>query len=819
MRNFNWEKIDEVQIEKCSNIIGQYIELKRENIDFIVFFRLGEFYETYFEDAILVSKECEIALTGRELGNKNGTIPMAGVPHGSVNTYIKKLLDKNHRVAICEQGEIQNAKGILERNVVRKYTNGTLFDEEFLNSEENNYIAAIFEDDEKYGFAYCELSTGEFSLTTGNLSQIQAELFKINPSEVLVPEKPREIRPFTIVEKPETEISDDLISPFNYTIIREKCYGNTLIKSKNPEYKLGYKCANAILNYIYDTQKSFAPKISGIKEYRVCDYLVLNETARKNLELTKNIVNSKKFGSLFWAIDNTKTSMGTRLLKSWLNQPLMEVSEILKRQNAIKELFNNEDYAEKLGEILENCYDISRLSSKISNGTILPKDFIALKETFTAIALLRKVCRKFNSRILNFFNDKILLLSDFNEILQKTIMDEPNSNLKEGGLIKDGASAELDSFRLEISKFEKWFVDYEKKLRAQTGIKNLKVARNKVFGYYIEVPISDVKLINYDFKRKQTLSNAERFYTDTLLEKEQKITYLTARANEMEFEIYSKLREWSKESVDYIREFAHKLAQLDVILSLYISAKNNNYVCPRINNRNYFSVVKGRHAGIERIIKNFTPNDIKFGTEKVSANNPKTNSGANFKLLTGPNMAGKSTYMRQNAIIAILTQIGSFVPAESAEVSIIDEIFVRIGSVDNLIKKNSTFMVEMLDVAYILENATDKSLILLDEVGKGTSALDGVAIARAVSEYITEKIGAKTIFATHYHDLKILEKDYPNLIENLMINFVKDDKIDEPKRLVCKGFMDKSYGIDVAKSAQLPEKIIEQAQKYLEKTH
>lgn len=804
MLEFDYQNSINVELENCSNIIRQYLTLKRKNTDCVVFFRLGEFYETYFEDAILISKECEIALTKRDIGHNNGSIPMAGVPYSSSGIYIKKLLDRNYKVAIAEQGENTDKKGLLDRKIVRKYTSGTILDDDFLNSADNNYIAALFEENGIYGLSYCDLMVGEFKLTVGSFSEIKSELFKISPSEVLVPLKARDIKPFSVIEDAQTTIPFELISTFNSTIVPLKYFSNIILKPENPEFKLGYKCANAILNYVFETQKDFAPKLDKICEYQISDYLILDEIARKNLELIKNVVDFKKYGSLFWVLDCTKTPMGSRLLKNWINQPLIDVSKITNRQNAIKELFDKQILTVEIEKILDNCYDISRLSSKISNGTISPKDFLALKETLFSISALEKTSKHFKSPILNFISPETLALFEFAQMLNDTISNEPNPSPKEGYVIKDGANAELDFLRGAIKQNEDWFREYEQELKIQTGAKKLRVAFNKLFGYFIEVPMVQIKLVPKDFKRKQTLSASERFYTDILMEHEQQNSYLKSKAVEVEFDLYTKLCDYSKELAGPIREFAANLAQLDVIFALYKTAKNNNYTCPIINANSNFKICKGRHSSIEKVVGNFTPNDIEF-----------SKTASNFKLLTGPNMAGKSTYMRQNAIIAVLAQIGSFVPAENAELSIVDKIFVRIASGDNLINKNSTFMVEMLEIAHILRHCTKKSLILLDEVGKGTSTLDGVAIARSVGEYIIEEVGAKTIFATHFHELKIFSQNYPAKVENLMANFVKNNGIDEPKRVISKGFADKSYGIDVAIAAKLPNEIISRAKKYL----
>lgn len=806
MRNFVWKNSFEVPIEKCTKSIAQYVNLKCENTDYILLFRVGEFYETYFEDAFLISKECEIALTQRNLAGL-GKIPMAGVPQAHINKYIKILLDKDYKVALCEQGENKDGEAkkgdILERKIVRKFTGGTLIDDEFLRHDENNYIAAIYEQKGEFGFAYCEISTGEFNLTVGTLSEISAEIYKIAPREVLVPKKYVEIKPFTVVPKPETKIAEELIKDFHTTIISEGWFSNTLVKAKKPKYKLGYKCANAILTYVLDTQKDFTPKLNQINEYQISDYLILNAATRKNLELTKNIFDGKKYGSLLWAIDNTQTSMGTRLLKNWINQPLKDISKIQARQNAIRELFENENVAREIDEILKNCFDISRLGAKISNGTINPKDFLSLRDTLNAIPLLQKTCGGVNSPILNFINEEISELIDFAQILEKTVSDEPAHNLKDGGIIKEGGNAEVDAYRFEISKIEKWFKNYESELREKTGIKHLKVDCVKVFGYFIEIPISQIKLAPKDFRRKQTLSNSERFTSGELQENEEKITYLRAKASEAEFEIYSKLRDYSTALIEPIREFATKLAQLDVILSLYKCASQNNYVCPKVLSAGVFSAQDVRHPSVEKIVGSFDPNDIEFAATNDAS------GAANFKVLTGPNMAGKSTYMRSIAIIATLAQIGSFIPAKSAAVPILDKIFVRAGSSDHLIHQNSTFKVEMLEMKGILENATPESLILLDELGKGTSTLDGLAIARATSEYIAKNIGAKTVFATHFHNLHTLSQNQPNLFENLAAVFKAG------KRVIVKGFSDKSYGLNVAREVGLPQEIIEHAEDYI----
>lgn len=796
MTQYDYNKCTDLkgdELLNISKIIKQYLDIKLKNLDSIVLFRIGEFYETYFEDAITLSKVCEVLLTKKDVGASK-IVPMAGIPVSALDLYIKKLVTNRYKVALCEQDPEKKCKetGLLKRRVVRKFSPGTLCDSEFLDSESNNYIGAIFQKEKEFGFSYCDISTGEFFITQGGCLEILSEISKLGPSELLAPIKSRELVAFQVVQEEEADLDKEITSKHTPTLVPRSYFTNNLINCEFIEYELGNRCANAILAYVNETQQEYAPKLGSVCGYDIYEYLLLDENTRKNLELIKNSNDSKKYGSFFWAIDKTKTPMGKRLLQKWILQPLRNIEKIKERQDAVLELIKNKTAREALNTKLGECYDISRICAKISNNTISPRDFLALRDTFLNIEALKKVLGKCKSPFLNFIKDDYEELVDFSDILKRTISDEAVGGIKDGNIIKAGVSGELDYARLQIDTHQGWLKEFES--TEKQNIKSLKLVYNKTLGYFIEVPISQVKSVPKNYKIKQTLSNCNRYTTDELKECEEKINLLTLKANDIEYEVFTKLREYSKSLVDGIRSFSYNLAQLDVLYSFCECATEDNFSKPELRENSVFEITNGRHPSAEKFCGKFIPNDLKFESK-------------GFILLTGPNMVGKSTYLKQNALIAILAHMGSFIPAECGQISLLDRIFTRMGSVDDIINNNSTFMVEMLDTANILNNATSKSLILLDELGKNTSVQDGIAIARAVSEYIIENIGAKTIFATHFHKLSELEEKYSN-VENYMIGA-------DFSRKVEKGVLNKSYGINIAKMAGLPKKVIEDAEKYL----
>jgi len=793
MHQYDYLKCTDINYGEASNIIKQYLNIKLQNLRTILFFRIGEFYETLCEDANTLSQECGVYLTKKEVGNGK-MCPMAGVPVNSADAYIQKLLSKKLRVALCDQESDEKCPdtGLIKRRIVRTFSLGTVCDGEFLDSDSNNYICAVLQKENSFGFAYCDVSTGEFFITQGGLNEILSEMTKVNPSEFLAPIKPREIKPFTVIEEEKADLDEELTLKFKPTLVSSKSFNNLLIKCQHPEYELGNRCANAILAYVLETQQEYAPKLSKVESYDIYEYLVMDENARRNLELTENLSENKKYGSLFWAIDKTKTPMGRRLLKQWINQPLRNVEKIEARQDAVEELLKKPSLLEKLKDELKGCYDIARLSTKITNNSMMPGDFLSLKDSLCNISSFANILKECKSVYINFLNERYSTLEDFAGILSRTILDEPNNALKEGGLIKEGANSNLDFMKSKMFELQKQLEEYENK--EKENIKGLKVGENRIIGYFIEVPNSQLKTVPEHYRQKQSLSNCTRYTTYELQELEQKINLLARKINELEYEIYVKLREYSKELVEDIRILAHNIAGLDVLHSFARCVLEYDYIRPQIKNGPEFEIREGAHPCASLFCENFIVNDTLLEER-------------NFILLTGSNMSGKSTYLRQNALLVILTQMGSYIPAVAANIGIIDKIFTRMGSSDDLIHNKSSFMVEMLEVANILKNATHKSLILLDEVGKNTGVEEGPAIARAVSEYIIENVHAKTIFATHYHKLADLDKKYSQA-ENLMMS-------KETQHKIKKGFLNKSYGIETAKDANLPDAVIEKAIHYM----
>ncbi len=792
MTKFDYIDSSKFKKSDAPEVIRQYIELKEENKDKIILFRLGEFYETYFEDAITISKDCELALTKRKL--KQGNLAMAGVPVGSVSNYIAKLLKNNHKVAICEQFKDFEGK-ILKRKITRTYSAGTALDDEYIQTQDSNYICAVLKENNQYGLAFCDLACGDFLVTQGEKTEVISEIFKRCPTEILISVKPREIKPFTVIEQPKPDIDLNL-EGFNLTLRKPQDFKANLPKNSE-KYPLGQKCANAIITYILETQQEFAPKIGEIKYYNISDFLYISEKTRKNLELTKNLTEGKKFGSLFWALDKTKTKMGSRLLANWILHPLKNIEEIQKRQKTIEELIQNEDFSKNLEKILSDSYDIKRLWGKLTNKTATHKDFVLLKDTLKNIESLKTQTAQAKSEFLKFGEEKFFELIDFYEILEKVIEDE-NAN----EIIKEGANTELDYIRGEIKKLEKWFLDYEKELIEKTGIKSLKVGYNRVFGYFIEVGNSHIKNVLKDFKIRQNLSSSARYTTDLMIVAEEQINSLKTKKIEAEEEIFNQIKNLTCEIAPKILDFANYLAQIDVFVSLKNTAIKENFIKPEISEN--ISIKGGFHPVAKKILKEFVPNDFEL------------HDGKDFIILTGPNMAGKSTYIKQNAIISILFQMGGYVCAKSAQLKIFDGIYTRIGAVDDLISAKSTFMVEMLDIKEILDNATENSLILLDELGKGTSTKDGLALCYSICEYIIKNIHATTIFATHFHELKNFAENFSDEVESLMIGEIFDLINQKFDRTVKKGFLTQSYGLNVARGAGLPQSVIECAEKLMD---
>lgn len=817
----------DVNIEDASPVIQQYLEIKRQHQDVILLYRLGDFYETFFEDAVTISRELELTLTGRDAGGL-GRIPLAGVPAKSVDNYLEKLIEKNFKVAICEQLEDPKAtKGIVKRGVVRLVTAGTLTESNLLEKNSNNYICAVFKDKKTdlYGFAYTDISTGEFKTTQAPLSALMSELARLNPSEIIAPSVAQKVMPFQIVPDEKIDLPDEIVKIYNCSKVPASIFEQnfavnnlkTVFKTNSldsfgyEDYKLGFQACGAIVAYIWETMKESFPKFDTIVPYELSEYVMIDASTRKNLELTETLREKNKYGSLLWAIDKTKTNMGARLLKSWICQPLKNLSQIHERQDLIEELISAPAVRNNLSDLLNKVYDIQRLSTRLSNASANPRDFLSLKDTLLLLPEIIEETKNLSTKAFDKLIEYEDELTEFAHIVDRTILEDAPIIAKDGGVIKPGVSGELDYFNDLLTGGEKWLREFEETEKERTGMKFLKVGYNKIFGFFIEITNSNLNLVPNNYVRKQTLSNAERFITDELKKHEDDVLSAQFKARELENKLFSDLKNYSKEYVTKIREIAECIAKIDVLVSLATVAIENNYTKPIVDESSDFLVKNGRHPVLERILPlgQYVSNDLELAYNSTS---DKTQ----FMILTGPNMAGKSTFMRQNALIAILAQMGSYVPADYVKLGLVDKVFTRVGASDDLTLGQSTFMVEMIETAYILNSASEKSLILLDEIGRGTSTYDGVAIAWAVAEYIATNVKARCIFATHYHELNVMTKTYPQ-IKNYRITISEENGEIEFLRKIVQGGASKSYGIQVAKMAGLPNTVISRSQDLMQK--
>ncbi|MBQ8458558.1 DNA mismatch repair protein MutS [bacterium] len=813
----------EVNLEDTTPVMQQYLQIKKENPDYLLWYRLGDFYETFFEDAVTMSKELELTLTGRDSGAKMGRVPLAGIPAKAADAYLEKLVQKNYKVAICDQLEDPKfAKGLVKRGVTRLITPGTLTESNLLQQNSNNYICAIFKDEKSedlYGFAYTDISTGEFKTTQASLNLIMAELARLNPSEIVAPSVAQDIKPFQIVPDEVVNLPEEITNKYNCSKIPTSVFETqfaqnnlkTVFKTQSLEgfgyskYPLGFRASGALLAYIWETQKGNMPKFDTIECYELSQYMIIDASTRKNLELVETLREKNKYGSLLWAIDKTKTNMGARLLKNWICQPLKDVNDIMVRQNSVSELVESENVRFELSETLEKIYDIQRLATRMSNTSASPKDFVSLKLSLNVFPRLLEITENLKFDMFAKVRQYSEQISDFTTMIENTIVDNPPIILKEGGIIKENVNGELDYFRDLLTGGEEWLKTFEETEKERTGIKSLKVGYNKVFGYYIEVTNSYLNLVPESYIRKQTLTGGERFITDELKKHEDDVLSARFKSSELEYKMFTEFREYSKEYVSMIREIAQAVANADVLNSLAQTAVENNYCKPEIDDSDDFYIKNGRHAVLEKILPlgEYVANDLELKSNSTDI--------TQFMILTGPNMAGKSTYMRQNALIMILAQIGSWIPADYGKIGVSDKIFTRVGASDDLTLGQSTFMVEMIETSYILNSATEKSFILLDEIGRGTSTYDGVAIAWSVAEYIATKIKARCIFATHYHELNVMTKTYPQ-IKNYRITISEQNGEIEFLRKIVQGGASKSYGIQVAKMAGLPSAVIKRSE-------
>ena len=802
-----------------SPMMQHYLETKKQYKDCVLFYRLGDFYEMFFEDAEIVSRELELTLTGKDCGQEKRA-PMSGIPYHAADSYIAKLIEKGYKVAICEQVEDpKQAKGIVKREVIRVVTPGTVIESNLLEEKKNNYIMAIYKSGLYFGISVCDISTGEFLATQivehNNFARLLDEISRYSPAEIIVSDmmfnSKTEIE--KIKERFETYISKESEESFDgeyellsgmYNIIDDK---NEKIKNLSDK-KLAIYAINALLKYLEDTQKTSLDHINTIKIYNTTRYMALDINARRNLEITEKMRDKSKKGTLLWVLDKTSTSMGGRLLRRWLNDPLIDRKEINDRLDAVEELKDSIILRGDVIDALKKVYDIERLAGKISYGNANGRDMISLKNSVKQLPEIKKVLSTTGAGLLKEIYENIDTLDDIYEIIEKSIVDEPPIGVKDGGIIKIGYDPEIDKLKLATTEGKKWILELEAKEREQTGIKGLKVGFNKVFGYFIEVTKSNLSMVPDRYVRKQTLTNCERYITEELKNLENQILGAEERVVTLEYNAFCEIRSSIEKQIQRIQKTATLVSTLDVLVSFATVAEDMNYVKPEVDNGGVIDIKEGRHPVIEKMISNsnFVPNDTYLDEE-----------GNRLAIITGPNMAGKSTYMRQVALITLMAQVGSFVPASYAKIGVVDKIFTRVGASDDLSMGQSTFMVEMMEVATILKEATKNSLVILDEIGRGTSTYDGLSIAWAVAEFIAdkEKCGAKTLFATHYHELTELENKVEG-VKNYSIAVKEKGEDIIFLRKIVDGGTDESYGVHVARLAGVPQVVTKKANEILQ---
>ncbi len=801
-----------------SPMMQHYLDTKEQYKDCILFYRLGDFYEMFFDDAILTSRELELTLTGKDCGQEERA-PMCGIPYHAAETYVARLIAKGYKVAICEQLEDpKEAKGIVKRDVIRVVTPGTLIETNLLEEKKNNYIMAIYKNAIYYGLAVCDLSTGDFFTTqikgTNNFSRLLDEISRYSPSEIIVNQmvadsseemaKIKERFEMYLSTYREDAFSQDVQSlQEKYHIVNEK--GDT-IEDISEEVLVVAAC-HGLLAYLLETQKTNLDHINKITLYQITKYMSLDVNARRNLEITEKMRDKSKRGTLLWCLDKTATSMGGRLLRRWLNDPLLDVCEINARLDAVAEL--KEDFMRK-GDILEKLkkvYDIERLTGKISYGSANGRDLISLKNSVRQIPDVKKALENSKSELLQTIQRELDELTDIDQMIEHAIVDEPPISVKEGGLIKLGYDEEIDKLKTATTEGKNWILQLEADEKEKTGIRGLKVGYNKVFGYYLEVTKSNLSMVPDRYIRKQTLTGAERYITEELKTLENQILGAEEKVIQLEYNAFAKIREDIEKEIPRLQKSATLIATLDVLCSFATVAEDLNYTRPIVDNSGEIQIEEGRHPVIEKMLPagSFVGNDTKLDKKENR-----------LAIITGPNMAGKSTYMRQVALITLMAQVGSFVPATHAKIGVVDKIFTRVGASDDLSMGQSTFMVEMMEVAEILREATANSLVVLDEIGRGTSTYDGMSIAWAVAEYISdlEKCGAKTLFATHYHELIDLEDKLEGVKNYSVAVKEKGEDIIFLRKIVARG-TDESYGVHVAKLAGVPQVVTKRANEIL----
>ena len=808
-------KLEEQDLSKLSPMMQHYLQTKKEYPGCILFYRLGDFYEMFFEDAEIVSRELELTLTGKSCGLPERA-PMCGVPFHAVDSYLTRLVEKGYKAAICEQVEDpRTAKGMVKREVIRIVTPGTNLDMDSIEEGKNNFIFCIlYSRQGKSGISVADVTTGEFYMTeTEGDRKVYDEIVRYSPSEIICNES------FMLSGLDLTDLQERLGIIINTLgahyfdenaaekIISDHFHVSSLIALGMDDKRAGSTAAGALLKYLYDTQKNSLSNITGISVYASGKYMLLDSSTRRNLELTETMREKKKRGSLLWVLDRTGTAMGARKLHQMIEQPLVDRELIEKRLDAVYMLCQNTVDRDEIREYLQPVYDLERLMTRVSYGTANPRDLIALRGSLSMFAPIRQVLEDFEGGLLSELRDDMDDFRDLVDLLNRSILDEPPLQVKEGGIIRGGFDADIDRLREAKTQGRQWLMNLEAEDQQRTGIKNLRIKYNKVFGYYFEVTNSFKNMVPSDYMRKQTLVGSERYTSEKLKSLEDTILNAEDKLNTLEYDKFCEIRDTVGGQISWIQKAARALAMLDALCSLSLVAERGHYARPSINDKGYIKIKEGRHPVVEKMLQGeFISNDTVLDGKKNA-----------IAIITGPNMAGKSTYMRQVALICLMAQIGSFVPAASADLCVVDRIFTRVGASDDLGSGQSTFMVEMNEVANILRNATPASLLILDEIGRGTSTYDGLSIAWSVIEHISNKkfLGAKTLFATHYHELTELEGKIDNVSNYCVAVKEKGDDIVFLRKII-KGGADKSYGIQVAKLAGLPDIVIDRAKELLD---
>lgn len=804
-----------IDIKKLSPMMAEYVKTKQQYKDCILFYRLGDFYEMFFEDALTVTKELEITLTGKDCGLEERA-PMCGVPFHAAETYINRLIEKGYKVAICEQVEDpKKAKGLVKREVIRVVTPGTTLDAASLDESKNNYLMSIVSMEDHFGCAIADISTGDCFLTEVDKPQkLLDEINKFVPAEIIcndaffmsgVDTDDLKNRLGICVFPLDAWYFDDSLCK---RTLKEHFHVNTLEGLGIQDYDIGVIASGALFLYLQETQKSALSHMAGIRPYAAEKYMLIDSSSRRNLELVETLREKNKRGSLLWVLDKTKTAMGARTLRSYVEQPLIDAQEINRRLEALEELNKSPMLRDEIREYLNPIYDLERLISRISYQSANPRDLIAFASSLEMLPHIRQILKDFKTPLLTELYEDMDPLEDIASLIKSAIVDEPPLAQKDGGIIREGYHEDVDKFRRSRTDGKKWLTELEVREKERTGIKSLKIKYNRVFGYSLEVTNSFKELVPENYIRKQTLTNAERYITQELKDLEDLILGAEDKLYALEYELFCEVRDKVGAEVVRIQKTAKAVAALDVFASLALVAQRNNYVRPKINESGVLDIKNGRHPVVEQMIEHdmFIANDTYLDNQKKRVS-----------IITGPNMAGKSTYMRQTALIVLMAQIGSFVPADKANIGIVDRIFTRVGASDDLASGQSTFMIEMTEVANILRNATSRSLLILDEIGRGTSTFDGLAIAWAVIEHIsdTKLCGAKTLFATHYHELTELDGKISGVNNYCIAVKEKGDDIVFLRKIV-KGGADKSYGIQVAKLAGVPDSVICRAKELVE---